>query len=53
MTSNETTGTTNADRTRWWMFWRWAPRAAYRGRRDRLSPEAQGDSANYGMRSGL
>jgi len=52
MTSNETTGTTNTDRTRWWMFWRWTPRA-YRGRRDRLSQQAQGDSANYGMRSGL
>ena len=52
MTSNETNEATNADRTRWWMFWRWAPRA-YRGRRDRLSPEAQVDSANYGIRSGL
>ena len=52
MTSNETNETTNADPTRWWMFWRWTP-TPYRGRRNRLSPEAQSDSAKYGMRSGL
>lgn len=39
------------DRTRGWRFWRWwVP--PYRGRRDRLSPEAQGQAANYNMRAG-
>jgi hypothetical protein len=51
MTSNEPIDSHEADPARWWKFWRWSWRP-YSGRRDRLSPEAQGDAANYGMRGG-
>ncbi len=51
MASQELTETPDAKRTRWWMFLRWSM-PPYRGRRDRLSAEAQGQAANYNMRAG-
>ena len=51
MASTELTETPDLDRTRWRIFWRWSI-PPYRGRRDRLSPEAQGQAANYNMRAG-
>lgn len=51
MTPREPIETTAFDRRRWWMFWRWSM-PPYRGRRDRLSSEAQGQAANYNMRAG-
>jgi len=52
MTSNEPTEAEKVQRRRWWMLWRWSP-GSYRGRRDRLSPEAQADAASYSIRGGL
>ena len=49
MASKELTGTPDLDCTRWRMFWRRSI-PPYRGRRDRLSPEAQGQAANHNMR---
>jgi hypothetical protein len=51
MASHEPTEAPDVSRTRLWMFWRWSL-PPYRGRRDRLSPEAQGQAANHNMRAG-
>ena len=51
MAQPEPTATPEPKRAPWWMFWRWSL-PPYRGRRDRLSPEAQGQAANYNMRAG-
>jgi hypothetical protein len=52
MTTSENHVETDAERTRWWMFWRVLP-TRLRRRRSRLSDEANSDATSFWIRGGF